>query len=173
MLLVGWQEGHLACKKLGAGVVISLERGADMYIAQLMPLPLTVPCLSKIQIALPFWYQLTRVVPDKGPLSVCVCVCCWWCIRLGDVMMDCYVWCCCCYRWECGDAVNRAAECTSHSVQLVWDGLNCSQLPTACLSYWPVVYVDCCDCSACWDGVFWPATQCCVLFTWSAGLHCT
>jgi len=81
MLLVGWQEGHLACKKLGAGVVISLERGADMYIAQLMPLPLTVPCLSKIQIALPFWYQLTRVVPDKGPLNVCVCV------RACDVLL--------------------------------------------------------------------------------------
>ena len=75
MLLVVWQEGHLACKKLGAGVAISLEQGADMYIAQLMPLPLTVPCLSKIQIALPFWYQLTRVVPDKGPLNVCVCAC--------------------------------------------------------------------------------------------------
>jgi len=32
-LLVGWQEGHLACKKLsggGAGVVICLERSADL-----------------------------------------------------------------------------------------------------------------------------------------------
>ena len=44
-LLVGWQEGHPACKKLewwGAGVVICLERDADLHMAQLMPLPLTV-----------------------------------------------------------------------------------------------------------------------------------
>jgi len=51
-LLVGWQEGHPACKKpewWGAGMVICLERGADLYMAQLMPLPLTVSCISKIQ----------------------------------------------------------------------------------------------------------------------------
>jgi len=41
MLLVGWQEGHLACKKTewwGAGMVICLQRGADLHMAQLMPL---------------------------------------------------------------------------------------------------------------------------------------
>jgi len=32
----------------GAGVVICLERGADLHMAQLMPLPLTVSCFSKI-----------------------------------------------------------------------------------------------------------------------------
>jgi len=44
-LLVGRQEGHPACKKTewwGAGVVICLERGADLHMDQLMPLPLTV-----------------------------------------------------------------------------------------------------------------------------------
>ena len=63
----------------GAGVVICLEQGADLHMAQLMPLPITVSCSSKIQIGLPFWYRLTRVVPEKGPLNgcvyVCVCVC--------------------------------------------------------------------------------------------------
>jgi len=51
-LLVGRQEGHPACKKewWGAGVVICLERGTDLHMAQLMPLPLTVSCFSKIQI---------------------------------------------------------------------------------------------------------------------------
>jgi len=37
-LLVGRQEGHPACKKTewwGAGVVICLERGADLHMAQL------------------------------------------------------------------------------------------------------------------------------------------
>ena len=31
-------------------MVICLERGADLHTAQLMPLPLTVSCSSKIQI---------------------------------------------------------------------------------------------------------------------------
>ena len=56
-LLVGRQEGHPACKKTewwDAGVVICLERGADLYMAQLMPLPLTVSCFSKIQIGFTF-----------------------------------------------------------------------------------------------------------------------
>jgi len=52
-LLVGRQEGHLACKKTewwGAGMVICLEWGADLHMAQLMPLPLTVYCFNKIRI---------------------------------------------------------------------------------------------------------------------------
>ena len=53
-MLVGQQEGHLACKKLSAGVVICLERGADLHMAQLMPLPLTVSCFSKIHIGFTF-----------------------------------------------------------------------------------------------------------------------
>jgi len=56
--------------------VIYLERGADLHVAQLIPPPLTVSCFSNIQIVfLPFWYRLTRVVLDKGPLNGCVCVC--------------------------------------------------------------------------------------------------
>jgi len=53
-------------------VVICLERGADLHIAQLMPLPLTVSCFSKIQIGLPFWYRLTRVVLEKRAVNGCV-----------------------------------------------------------------------------------------------------
>ena len=62
-------------------MVVCLERGADLHMAQLMPLPLTVSCFSKIQIG--FYLSGTgspRVVPDKGPLNVRVCVCacvCW------------------------------------------------------------------------------------------------
>ena len=62
-------------------MVICLERGADLHMAQLMPLPLTVSCFSKIQIGLHFWYRLTRVVPEKGPLNGCVCVCVCSCIQ--------------------------------------------------------------------------------------------
>jgi len=56
-LLVGRQEGHPACKNLewwGVGMVICLERGADLHMAQLMSLPLTVSCFSKIQIGFTF-----------------------------------------------------------------------------------------------------------------------
>jgi len=56
-LLVGWQEGHPACKKLewwGAGMVICLEQDVDLHMAQLMPLPLTASCFSKIQIGFTF-----------------------------------------------------------------------------------------------------------------------
>jgi len=38
----------------GAGMVICLERGADLHMAQLMPLPLTVSCFSEIQIGFIF-----------------------------------------------------------------------------------------------------------------------
>ena len=77
-LLVGRQEGHPACKKTewwGAGMVICLERGADLHTVQLMPLPLTVSCFSKIQIGFTFCYRLTQVVLDKGPINGCVCIC--------------------------------------------------------------------------------------------------
>jgi len=56
-LLVVLQEGHPACKKTewwGAGVVLCLDRDADLHMAQLMPLPLTVSCFSKIQIGFTF-----------------------------------------------------------------------------------------------------------------------
>jgi len=45
----------------GAGVVICLERSADLHMAKLMPLPLTVSCFSKIQIGFTF------LVPDALP----------------------------------------------------------------------------------------------------------
>jgi len=77
-LLVGRQEGHPACKKTeqwGAGMVICLERDADLHMAQLMPLPLTVSCFSKIQICFTLWYRLTWAVPEKGTLNGCMIVC--------------------------------------------------------------------------------------------------
>jgi len=54
-------------------VVICLERGANLHMAQLMPLPLTVSCFSKIQIGFTFLVP-ANPVPDKGPLNGCVCV---------------------------------------------------------------------------------------------------
>jgi len=67
-----------ACKKLewcGAGVVVRLERGADLHLAQLMPLPLTVSCSSKIQIGFTFLVPAHSGSPGQRAVKrVCVCV---------------------------------------------------------------------------------------------------
>ena len=54
-------------------MVICLVHGADMHVAQLMPLPLSVSSV-KSRLVLPFWYRLTPVVPGKWPLNGCLCV---------------------------------------------------------------------------------------------------
>ena len=80
-LLIGWQEGHLACKneQWDAGMVICLERGADLHMAQLMPLPLTVSCFSKIQIGSTFLVPAhpsspgQRAVKPVRLLFLCFC----------------------------------------------------------------------------------------------------
>jgi len=57
-------------------VVICLERGADLHIAQLMPLPVTVSCFSKIQIGFTFLVPAHPGSPRKRAVKwVCVCVC--------------------------------------------------------------------------------------------------
>ena len=88
MLLVGRQEGHPTCKKLewwGTGMVICLERDADLHIAQLMPLPLIVSCFSKIQISFTFLVLAHPGSPGKKAVKrvcVCVCVCVRACVRV-------------------------------------------------------------------------------------------
>jgi len=46
--------GPVKTERWGAGMVICLEQGADLHMAQLMPLPLAVSCFSKIQIGFTF-----------------------------------------------------------------------------------------------------------------------
>ena len=59
-----------------AGVVICLERDADLHMGQLMPLPLTVSCFSKIQIGFTFLVPARLGGPGKRAVKrVCVCVC--------------------------------------------------------------------------------------------------
>ena len=57
-------------------MVIYLEQGADLYMVQLMPLPLIVSCFSKIQIG--FTFLVPAHLGDLGQRAVkrvCVCVC--------------------------------------------------------------------------------------------------
>jgi len=71
MLWCGWLGGRKGVKNewWGAGMVICLERDTDLYMAQLMPLSLAS---VKSRLVLPFWYRLTWVVMENGPLNACV-----------------------------------------------------------------------------------------------------
>ena len=68
-LLVGWQEGHPACKKQSGGVLLWLSVCSKV---QTCIWPSWCHCHSlslasvKSRLVLPFWYWLTWVVPDKG-----------------------------------------------------------------------------------------------------------
>ena len=56
-------------------MVICLERGADLHMAQLMPLPLTASCFSKIQIGFTFLVPAHPGSPGKRAVKwVCVCM---------------------------------------------------------------------------------------------------
>ena len=57
-------------------MVICLERCADLHMALLMPLPLTVSRLSKIQIGFTFLVPAHLGSPGQRAVKlVCVCVC--------------------------------------------------------------------------------------------------
>jgi len=57
-------------------MVVCLEQGADLHVAQLMPVPLTVSCFSKIQIGFTFLVAAHLGSPGKRAVNrVCDCVC--------------------------------------------------------------------------------------------------
>jgi len=53
---VGWASGR--AEWWDAGMVMRLGQGADLHMAQLMPLPFTVSCSSKSRLILPSWFYL-------------------------------------------------------------------------------------------------------------------
>ena len=61
-------------------MVICLERGADLHMAQLMPLPLIVSCFSKIQIGFTCLVPADLGSPGKRAVKrvyVCMYIGCW------------------------------------------------------------------------------------------------
>ena len=55
-------------------MVVCLERGAELHTAQLMPLPLTVSCFSKILIGFTFLVPAHPGSPGKRAVKrVCAC----------------------------------------------------------------------------------------------------
>jgi len=77
-LLVGQQEGHPACKQLSGGLLAWLSVWSEVQTC-IWPSGCHCHSLSlasvKSRMVLPFWYRLTQVVPDEGPLNGCVCKC--------------------------------------------------------------------------------------------------
>jgi len=92
----------------GAGVVICLERGADLHMAQLMPLPLTVSCSSKLQISFTFLVPAHLGSPGKRAVKrVCVCVC-----DTRMILVVCYIM----IEWPRKRERERLHICCRHSV---------------------------------------------------------
>ena len=76
----------------GAGMVICLERGADLHVVQLMLLPLTVSCFSKIQIGFTFLVLAHLCSPGKRAVKrVCVCLCVCPLVGEWNIMISMYV----------------------------------------------------------------------------------
>ena len=80
-------------------MVICLERGADLHMAQLMPLPFTISCSSKVQIGFTFLVPSHLDSPGKGLLNryVCVCGCVCLCVRACV---------CACFQVSCNTCVD-------------------------------------------------------------------
>ena len=114
---LGGRKGIQPVKKLewwGAGVVICLERGADLHMVSWCHCHSLSLASVKSRLVLPFWYRLTWVVPEKGPLNGSVCVhtriwmdlctaqsLCFY-VWLGTITFTMYV--CmhvCMYVWQC------------------------------------------------------------------------
>jgi len=91
-LLVGWQEGHPACKKLSGGVLAWLSVWNEV---QTCIWPSWCHCHSlsvasvKSRLVLPFWYRLTWVVSERAVKRVCVyCTDLGPCIRHTEVISN-------------------------------------------------------------------------------------
>ena len=75
-------------------MVICLEQGAVLHMAQLMPLLLTVSCFSKIQIDFTFMAHLGS--PEKRPLNVYTLVVLLHCLKVHLLVTPellCYLFC--------------------------------------------------------------------------------
>ena len=128
-LLVGRQEGHLACKKTerwGASMVICVERDAGLHMSLLMPLPLTVSCFSKIHIGFTFLVPAYPGSPGQRAVKrvyVCVCVC----VCVTSVLNDTVV--VLCVDVDQSETVNCVSDGRRQSDDSLWQlvgGAQCS-----------------------------------------------
>jgi len=112
-LLVGWQEGQPACKKLSGGMLAWLSDWIEVQTCiSISPswwhLPLTVSCFSKIQIGFTFLVPAYPGSPGQRAVKrVCVCVC-----VVYSVL------------WHCLLGVRKSAQ----PVKIEWWGVWCGYL---------------------------------------------
>jgi len=89
-------------------MVICLEQGADLHMAQLMPLPHTVSCFSKIQIGFAFLVPAHPGSPGQRAVKrVYVTSLLFMCCNLVCFQ------CCCYYHYECtvySDSILKALQ---------------------------------------------------------------
>ena len=124
MLLVWRQEGHPAWKKLSGGVLAWLSVWSKVqtcirpswchcychcldicicYVMYTCVCTCLYCCTTHTHTTfkgLPFWYRLTRVVPDKGPLNGCVCVYWHWHRSFRTWWSWLSIWMCCLAAWS-------------------------------------------------------------------------
>ena len=73
---VGIGMKSLKWEGIGTKNLFPHTSSADLHMSQLMPLPLTVSCFSKIQIGFTFLVPVHLGSPGKRAVKrVCVCVC--------------------------------------------------------------------------------------------------
>ena len=115
-------------------MVVCLERGADLHLVQLMPLPLTVSCFSKIQIGFSFLIPAHMASAGKRAVKhvcVCVCVCAFVrvrvCVNPGIIIINinintittkgCFSHSCCCIG--IGTMLQQQSDCIHLTAQML------------------------------------------------------
>ena len=92
-------------------MVICLQRDADLHMAQLMPLPLTVSCFSKIQIGFTFLVPAHPGSPGKRAVKrVCVCLCVCVCYDVSQEVKLAFI----CFKSCCFSVGQRHGAKISH-----------------------------------------------------------
>jgi len=75
----------------GSGISWAICKSAPSSRQITTPVPHHLACKKTewwgagVTVVLPFWYRLTRVVLEKGPLNGCTCVCVCVCVTGGSV----------------------------------------------------------------------------------------
>jgi len=110
---LGGRKGIRPVKKQsggGAGMVICLKRGADLHMAQLMPLSLTVSCFSKVQIGFTFLLLTHLGSPGKRAVERV-------CIKCAKIRWL-YKSLCVCGLTDWNSKATECNLCTDHSVSV-------------------------------------------------------
>ena len=133
----------------GAGIIIWLERGANLHSGcHYHSLSLAS---VKSRLVLPFWYRLTWVVPDKGPLNGCSSVV----VPYGTLS-------------QAADLENFATtlqvDCIVNKTRHLHQRSSLLATPlrqsTSLGCYWNLSWICCTTCFYSWQDFYWHRTSC-------------